>query len=339
MKAAVATATERIEIQDIEGPTIRDDEALIGVRSAGVCGSDLHLFLGKHVFRKPPVVLGHEVAGDIVRVGPKVTKFKPGDRVTVMPQRSCGVCEFCKQGKVNICDAKVAPGTPEWIGTFVEYFNAPENLLFKIADGVSYEEAALAEPLSVAVHMLRLARETARESVVIFGAGSIGMMAVMIAGNLGFKTIVCTDPTPFNRELAVKLGAAAALDPFTEDVVARIAEIVGKRGADLALVTAGGDDVLDQASACVRKGGEIGLIAMITRKIPFYCYGLVAKEQVLYGSMNYAYEDFQKAVDLINGGLDLKPLISHALPLERSQEALETLSGKKDNAVKVVVTM
>ena len=338
MKAAVVTATERIEILDVDVPAVKDDEVLIRVHAAGVCGSDLHLFLGRHVFRKPPVVMGHEAAGEIVQVGAAVTKFKVGDRVTVLPQRVCGVCEFCRQGKINICDAKIVPGTPEWTGAFVEYFNAPEDMLFLLADDVGYEVGCLAEPLSVAVHMLRLAREEKRESVVIFGAGSIGMMGLLVARNMGYKTALCTDPTPFNRQLAVSLGATA-LDPFTEDVVSAALERTGGRGADLALVTAGGDDVLDQASCCVRKGGEIGVIAMITRKIPFYCYGLVAKEQVLYGSMNYTLEDFRKAVDLINGGLDLKPLISHVLPMNRSQEGLELLSRKADNALKVVVTL
>lgn len=339
MKAAVATATGRIEIKDVECPAITDDEVLVRVESAGVCGSDLHLFLGKHVFRKPPVILGHEVAGEIVKTGKKVTKFKNGDRVTVQPQRVCGVCDYCRQGKINLCDNKIVPGTAEWIGTFVEYFNAPESALFKLADNVSYESGVLAEPLAVAVHMLRLAKETSRECVVIFGVGSIGLLALLVAKEKGFKTIVCTDLTPHNRELAVQLGAAAAVNPLEEDIVTKVRELTGNRGADLALITAGGDDILDQASDCVRKAGEIGQIAMITKSIPFHCYSLVAREQVLYGSLNYTNEDFQKAVDLINGGLDLSPIISHAMPMEQSQKALELLSKKEDNAVKVVVTL
>ncbi|MDR3265344.1 MAG: alcohol dehydrogenase catalytic domain-containing protein, partial [Synergistaceae bacterium] len=171
MKAAVVTGTEIVTIQDVEKPVPQDDEVLIKVVTAGVCGSDLHLFRGTHAFRKPPAILGHEVAGDIVEVGKNVKKFRVGDRVTVEPHVGCGECEFCRRDLVNLCTGKTAPGTSKWIGTFVEYFNAPEKTLYKLDEGVSYEVGTLIEPLAVAVHVLERRSVKEKDCLVILGAG------------------------------------------------------------------------------------------------------------------------------------------------------------------------
>lgn len=339
MKAAMVTATGCVSIQEVDVPAIKDDEVLIKVRTVGVCGSDLHLFQGTHAFRKPPAILGHEVAGDIVEIGKNVTRFAVGDRVTVEPHRGCGVCEFCQKNLVNLCTAKTAPGTPGWIGTFVEYFNAPEKAVYKLADTVSYEMGTLIEPLAVAVHALGRATVSGRSCIVILGMGTIGLLSQIVAREMGFRTIVCTDTAAFNRETARKLGAAAALDPMTEDVAAKVRELTGGRGADLALVCAGADNILDQASACVCKRGEIGLVSMITKRIPFYCYDLVFNEQTMYGVMTYETRDFAKAAAMVADGLDLSAFVTHKLPLEHTQKALEILSRKKEDVIKVLVTV
>jgi len=339
MKAALVTNKEVVSIQEIECPVIKNDEVLIKVAMAGVCGSDLHLFRGTHAFRKPPAVLGHEVAGEIVKVGEAVTKFRVGDRVTVEPHSGCKECEFCKQELVNICLNKTAPGTPGWIGTFVEYFNAPEKTLYKLGDNISYEMGVMVEPLAVAVHAMSRVTVKEKDSIVILGAGSIGLLTQIVAAQMGYKTIICTDTAPFNREMALKLGAAAALDPLTEDVPAKVKELSNGRGADLAIITAGAANILDQASACVRKRGEIGLVSMITEKIPFYSYAIVFNEQTIFGSMTYETRDFAKAADMINAGLDLNGLVTQKYELTRTQDALTVLSEKKEKVVKVLVTL
>lgn len=339
MKAALVTDTGVVTIQEMARPVPKDGEVIIKVESAGVCGSDLHLFQGTHAFRKPPAILGHEVAGEIIETGKAVTRFKVGDRVTVEPHLGCGQCEFCKQELVNLCTNKTAPGTAKWMGTFVEYFNAPEQMLYHIADGVSYDLAVLIEPLAVAVHVLDRSSVTARDCIVILGVGTIGLLAQIVAREMGFKTIITTDTAPFNRKMSMEYGATHSLDPLTEDVVKKARECTGGRGADLAIVAAGADNILDQASECVRKRGEIGLVAMITKRIPFYCYGMVFNEQNMYGAMTYETKDFKKAADMINGGLDLSGLITQRFPLERSQDALDVLAKKQENVVKVIVTL
>lgn len=339
MKAALVTDTGVVAVQEVDRPVPKDREVIIKVKSAGVCGSDLHLFQGTHAFRKPPAILGHEVAGDIIEVGKDVTRFQVGDRVTVEPHLGCGECEFCQQHLVNLCTNKAAPGTTKWIGTFVEYFNAPEQMLYPIADSVSYDLAVLIEPLAVAVHVLNRASTASRDAIVILGTGSIGLLAQIVAREMGFKTIITTDTAKFNRKMSLQYGATCSLDPLSEDVVAKTRELTGGRGVDLAIVAAGADNILDQASECVRKRGEIGLVAMITKRIPFYCYGMVFNEQTLYGAMTYETKDFKKAADMINGGLDLSGLITQRFPLERSQEALDVLAKKQEDVVKVIVTI
>jgi L-iditol 2-dehydrogenase len=337
MRAAYVVENEKVEIRDIDVPTLKDDEVLIKVKTVGVCGSDLHLFKGTHAFRKPPAILGHEVAGDIVEIGANVTNFKIGDRVTVEPHLGCGKCEFCKQELVNLCTSKKAPGTPAWIGTFVEYFNAPEKTVYKINDNISYEMGTLIEPLAVAVHAIDRITVAEKDSIAILGSGTIGLLALVAAREAGYKNIICTDTQEFNLEMALKQGAKLALNPLKEDVVARVKEFTGGRGVDVALIAADSKVILDQASAMVRRRGEVGVIAMITEKIPVYTYSFVFNEQTLFGAMTYETKDFVKATEMINNGLDLSDFLTQKLPLEESQRALDILSEKKENVIKVIV--
>lgn len=337
MKAAYVTDKEKIEIRQIDVPDIKDNEVLIKVMHAGVCGSDLHFFRGTHAFRKPPAILGHEVAGKIVKIGSSVTRFAVGDRVTVEPLVGCGQCEFCAQELINICEDKTVPGTPQWIGTFVEYFPAPECTVYKLADSVTYALGTIIEPLAVAVHAMRRVSSSAKDTLVIFGSGTIGLLTLVVAREYGYKNILCTDTVQFNLDMAMKMGAALALNPLTDDVPAKILEFTGGKGADVAIIAAGAPNIITQASQCVKKRGEISLVAMITKEIPVYVYDIVCKEQNLFGSQTYVTSDFKEACDRINGGLDLTPFITQVFPLDESQKALDVLSQKKENVVKILV--
>ena len=337
MKAAFVTGIETVEVKEIEKPVISDTEVLIKTKTVGVCGSDLHLFRGTHPFRHAPAILGHEIAGEVVEVGKDVTKIKAGDRVTVEPQVGCGECEMCKRGCVSLCPGKKVPGTPKWIGAFSEYFNAEEKIVYKLADKTSYEMGTLAEPLAVAVHTVNHAR-TKEGALVILGAGTIGQLILAVAKRKGYSPIIVTDTAAFNREFALKHGADAAFDPITEDVPARVKEMTGGRGADLVIVAAGADNILDQACECLHKCGEMGIVAMITKKIPFYCYAIVFNEIDVYGAMCYEPKDFAEAMDLINTDLDLKDYVTQIMEgIEKTQEGLDILSQKKEDVVKVLI--
>ena len=338
MKAAFVTNLKKVEIRDIPVPEITDDQVLIKTHTAGVCGSDLHLFLGTHPFRKAPAILGHEIAGEIVKVGSKVTNVKAGDRVTVEPQLGCGHCHFCYEGSENLCLSKSVPGTPKWIGTFAEYFPAPASKVYKLADSVSYEVGTLIEPLAVAVHALhRIDQGTRGRTLCILGSGTVGLLALAVAKVQGYSRIICTDTAPYNREMALKFGADYALDPLNEDVVSRVKEITGGTGADASLVCAGAPNIIDQASACTRKQGVVGLVAMITKNIPVYTYSFVFNEQKLIGSMTYAPKYFAEAAQLVNSGLNLKDYVTQEFALDDAQQALSCLAEKKENVIKVIV--
>lgn len=339
MKAALVTDVEKVSIDEVERPQIKDDEVLIKTKTVGVCGSDLHLFRGTHAFRKPPAILGHEIAGDVVDIGKNVRHIKVGDRVTVEPQYGCGECEFCRQGLINLCAKKVVPGTAKWIGVFVQYFNAPEKTVYKLNNSVSYKMGTMIEPLAVAVRALRRATVKEKDCIVILGSGTIGLLCLVVAKQMGYKKIVCTDTAKFNLDMAIKHGATIAINPLQNDVVEAVKKLTEGRGADLALIAAGANNIIDQASACVRKRGEIGVIAMITEKVPFYSYQIVFNEQTMYGAMTYATSDFKEAAAMINGGLDLSDFVTQTMDLDHTQEGLDVLSQKKENVVKVMIEL
>lgn len=339
MKAAFVTDVETVEVKEIERPVISDTEVLIRAKTVGVCGSDLHLFRGTHPFRHAPAILGHEIAGEVVETGSAVTKFKVGDRVTVEPQVGCGTCEMCRRGFVSLCADKKVPGTAKWIGAFSEYFNAEERITYPLSDEISYETGTLAEPLAVAVHTVNHAR-TKSGALVILGAGTIGQLILAFAKWKGYSPIIVTDTVEFNREFALKHGAAAAFNPLEQDVPAEVKKLTGG-GADLVIVAAGADNILDQACQCARKCGEVGIVAMITSKIPFYSYAVVFNEIDLYGAMCYEPKDFAEAVDLINSRkLELEDYVTQVVDgIERTQEGLELLSRKTEPVVKVLIRM
>ncbi|GAB3807691.1 zinc-dependent alcohol dehydrogenase [Virgibacillus kimchii] len=337
MKSAVVIGPNKVEIKDKNIPEIKRDEVLIKVKTAGVCGSDLHLFYGTHAFRKLPAVLGHEVAGEIVKVGEDVTKFNIGDRVTVEPHIGCGECESCKKGLLNLCKSKVVPGTKDWIGTFSEYFNAPEQTLYKIDENVSYEIGTLIEPLAVGIHAISRISVPDKDSIVILGSGTIGLLTLVAAREAGYKNIICTDTEQFNLNMAKKHGANLVLNPYEVDVESKVKEYTNGEGVDVAIVATDVPPIINQASSIVKKRGEVGLVAMITEEIPVNTYNFVFNEINLFGAMTYETEDFAKAVELVNNGLEISDFITQKKPLENAQQALELLSQKKQNVVKVLV--
>jgi L-iditol 2-dehydrogenase len=337
MKAAFVVDKEKVGIREIDIPKIKSDEVLIKVKTVGVCGSDLHLFRGTHPVRKPPAILGHEVAGDIVEVGDRVKKLKIGDRVTVEPQQGCGKCEFCRQGIVSLCLNKKTPGTPGWNGTFAEYFNAPAQVVHKITDNVSYEMATLIEPLAVAVHTVGRITVKEKDTLVILGSGTIGLLILVVARESGYQNIICTDTQVFNLNMAKSQGAKLTLNPLQDDVVAKVREFTGGRGADVVLVIADAKNIIDQASSMVRKRGEVGMVAVISEQIPVYPFNFIANEMNLFGVASYETKDFVKATEMVNNGLDLSDFITQRLSLEDSQKALCILNERKEHVVKIIV--
>ena len=337
MRVAVVTEPYKVEILEMPVPEIKEHDVLIQTVVAGICGSDLHLFKGTHAFRKPPAPLGHEIAGVVKEVGSAVKHIKVGDRVTVEPQVGCGQCEYCQSGRANLCEHKMVPGTPSWGGTFAEYFVAPEQTIYRLGDSIDFETGALVEPLAVAVQAMNTYSGKSKDSIAILGCGTIGLLTLAVAKKRGFQRIYCTDPAPFNRKLAIQMGADAAYDPITCDAVQEIRKGNGDKGVTLCVIAAGAANIVDQASALTKKQGQIVLVSMITKPIPIYTYSLVFNEQRLKGSMTYTSQAFEEACRLVNEGIDIHPVITHNLPMEKTMYGLNVLDTKKEDAGKILI--
>jgi L-iditol 2-dehydrogenase len=341
MKAAVFTGLNRIEMQEVPQPKPKPDEVLIRVRAAGVCGSEVHAFIGTHPFRKPPAIMGHEVSGDVVEVGSEVRGISIGDRVIVNPQKLCGDCFYCRSGNSHLCLQKTMMGTPDWTGAFAEYVTAHESCTIKMPDSFSYEEGVMCEPLSVGIHSAKKARVALGDTVLVLGSGAIGLCCIAAAKAAGATKILATDAYDYNLELARKAGAETVFNVRSNGSLGEtVAESLRPEGADVVMVTAGFDPVVAQALVHVRKLGRVALVALfdgaLTIKEPFHI-GL--KELEVIGVHTYEHQDFYTAIDLIQRGtVDVKSMVSHVLPVEEAQRALELVYNKTENNAKVILT-
>jgi L-iditol 2-dehydrogenase len=338
MKAVFVEAAYQIEVKEVEEQPVEANEVVIKVKAAGICGSDIHTYKGLHPFRKPPVIIGHEVAGEIVKVGEAVKKFKVGDRVTVEPQTGCGSCEYCLTGKINYCENRGAPGVKGWYGTMAEYFVAPENCVFKLPDNVDLYQGVLVEPLAVGVHAVRKADIQLGEKVAILGAGPIGLLTLACVKAAGATTILVTDVMDYCLESAQKLGATHTLN--ITDKANWVDEIRGQIGPfDKVLVAVGVPGIINQALGLLRKGGRVVTIAMFHGEQSFDIANLQGSEKEIVGCMTYTREDTQAAIELIaNGYVDSDVIITHKLPYAQAAEGFRMVDKKEDSSIKVLVT-
>ena len=341
MKAAVLTATRQVEIQELPIPEIGSGEVLIRVRAAGICGAELHAFIGTHPLRKPPVQMGHEMAGDVVDVGDGVIHLTKGDRVSVFPLRHCGSCSNCKEGMYNLCKNLLLLGTSQWPGPFAEYITAPENLVFKVPSHVTHQEAAIAEPLCVAIHAVNRIGTLINGTVAILGVGTIGLASVVAAREAGAERIFVTDIMDFNLEVANRFGTSLAVNTNREDPVAAILEATDGRGVDAVLIAAGFSSVFNQAIKMVRPQGKVVTIALfddvVTIEQP---NAFVMGEKTITSSWAETHQDFIKSIDIIaTGKFRFEDFITHQMPLEKTKEGLELFEKRHEDFIKIMIVM
>ena len=339
MRAVYAEQPYSIGLREIPVPEPGENEVLIKVAYAGVCGSDLHAYRGEHAFRKPPVMLGHEMSGFICKMGEKVSGFQPGQPVTVMPQISCGKCESCLKGNVHHCAHKILPAMPGWrgLGTFGDYFVAPAEVVCPLGD-VPLDLGALTEPLAVATHLMSRIPSGHGKDLVIIGAGTIGLLLLIIAPDYGFEHILITDILDDNLALARELGAAVTVNVARESALEAVHETFGELGCETVLVAAGGPDILEQAMEMSRPGANILFVAMITSPSTFVSYPIVYKELSILGSFNYVMKDFESAVHFLHTrGDQMRKIVTHVMPLDQAAEAFRIQDEKKEFAVKILL--
>ncbi len=340
MKAAILESAGRIVVRDVSDLRPAPDEFLLRTAYAGVCGSDLHAFRGKHPFRKPPVILGHEVAGTVVECGADVEGFRPGDRVTVMPLLPCGTCPLCRMGRTNICLNKRVPGVGEWLGLFTEYSIAKASVTFNLGAATPFELGVLAEPLAVGIHsVFRQARVAAGDRVIVLGAGPIGIFTAMAARAAGAGEIVVTDLLDFNLALVREMCGAVSYNSASAGWESALERAYPDK-FDVAFLCSGAPVTVGNALACTRRGGRIIVTGMFTDPVAVDLLAVNMTEIELIGSAVYDHEDFRRAVDWIDGGrFDFRKLVTHTFPLEKAQDALTLLADRREDAVKILLKM
>lgn len=338
MKAVFITEAYKVEIKEVEIPSLGNQDILIQVKVAGICGSDMHTYKDLHPFRKPPVIIGHEISGVVVELGSSVMGFNVGDKVTVEPQTGCGDCEYCLSGKVNFCEHRGAPGIGDWFGCMAEYFVAPAKTVFKLYEEMTFEEGALVEPLAVGVHAVRKANIQVGDKVAILGAGPIGLLALAATRAAGATSTLVTDVLDYSLESAMKLGATQTRNIKTD--VDWIQESIDKQGGkfDKVLVAAGIPGIIDDALSLLRKGGRIVTIAMFQNNQTFDIHNLQQSEKEIVGCMTYNREDTLTAIDLLSvGAIDTNVIISHNLSYTEAAKGFTMVDNKEDSVIKVLI--
>ena len=342
MKALVLTEYNHFEVQEIEKPIPSDDEVLLRVRACAICGSDVHGMDGSTGRRIPPVVMGHEASGEIVQAGCKVKNYKVGDRVTFDSTIYCNDCSYCKKGDVNLCDNRmvfgVSCGDYRKNGALAEYLAVKEYLLYRLPDNVSYEHAAMAEPLAVALHGVSLVEIKPADNAVVIGAGIIGLLTIAVLKERGVTRIISVDIDDARLEKAKEFGASAAVNSKISDAGAEIKRLTRSIGADLSFEAVGVQDTARLSLNCLRKGGNAVWIGNLSPDVNIPMQAAVTRQLGVYGSCACAGEYAESLALISKGKVNIGALLSAVVPLERGAEMFERLRSGKENLMKVVVT-
>ena len=333
MKALLLTAPSTLAIVDFPTPAIADDEVLVRIHACGICGSDFHGWDGSSGRRQAPLIMGHEASGEIVATGPRVEKWNAGDRVTFDSTIYCGVCHFCRQGQINLCENRrvvgVSPTEYKQHGAFAEFVAVPSRILYRLPDTLPFDQAAMIEPVSIAVHAVQRIKIAATDTVVVVGSGMIGLLIVQALRWAGAKRIVAVDLAENRLTLARRLGATHTFNPSTSDVAAEVARLTEGLGADAAFEVVGLTPTVNLAIAVLKRSGSCVLVGNLSPKTQdFPLQAVVTKEITVTGTCSSAGE-YPLCLDLIaRGVIDVKPMIETVAPLEDGASWFEKLSAK-----------
>jgi (R,R)-butanediol dehydrogenase/meso-butanediol dehydrogenase/diacetyl reductase len=327
MKAISYQGKDSVAVVDIPVPQPARNKVLIKVAYAGICGSDLSIVAGKHPRAAPPLVMGHEFSGVIADMPPETfSDLKIGDRVTVYPLLSCGQCYVCKMGLPHVCrDLKLIGIDTD--GAFAEYVLAAEDAVIRIPDELSDEEGALIEPLAVCIHAAHMSRLQVGDSVVVTGAGPIGLLMAMVARASGAAKVVVTEVARSRIAVAQELGFTV-LNAADENLVAQVLGLTKGRGGDVVFEATGHPSVAPYLMELVRIRGQIVQVGIFKQPVPIDMRALNFHEVDLIGSRVYTLEDFDRAIALAaEGQVDLKPMITTVLPLDEGIEGFHVAAN------------
>ncbi|MHC4511016.1 MAG: zinc-dependent alcohol dehydrogenase [Planctomycetota bacterium] len=341
MKALVYTEPYCFEYSDFPDPTTGEDDVLIRVKACGICGSDVHGSTGKTGRRIPPLVMGHEAAGVVEQAGPNVSGFKKGDRVCFDSTVYCNTCQACRQGLYNRCDKRQVLGVSIPVfkrhGAFAEYVAVPSWIVFKIPEHLSFVQAALLEPASIGTHASNRAPIGADDTILVIGAGAIGLFILQGARLRGAAKVIAVDIDEFRLDTAKKLGADALVNPLKSDLKDRILELTEGQGVHVAWEAVGYAKTFADAVSVTKLGGHVVAVGNLEKTAEFDLQELVARELTFTGSYASSGE-FRQCIDLVaSGKINVEPLISDVLPLEEGPRAFERLLKAEEDLLKIVL--
>ncbi len=341
MKALLLSEYKKLSVVEMPTPDIADDEVLVRVRACGICGSDIHGYDGSTGRRIPPLVMGHEAAGTIERTGRGVDGFAPGDRVTFDSTVSCGKCEFCRRGQINLCDNRtvlgVSCGDYRRHGAFAEYVSVPARILYKLPDSLPFERAALIEAVSIAVHAVSRHVPAPDDAVLVVGSGMIGALVMQVLKDKGCRDIIAVDVDDDKLAFARRMGAGRVLNAKGLDVPAATRELTGGKGADVSFEVVGHTDTVMTAIRSLRKGGTAVLIGNLSPKVELPLQEVVSREISVLGSCA-SNGEIPQCIDLLaRGAVDVDPLISLKARLDDAPGLFERLYAGDKSLMKVII--
>ena len=336
MNAAVFFGKQQIEVKNVTISSVSEDMVLVKNHACGVCGTDVHIYHGEpgSADVSPPVILGHEYAGEVVEIGSAVKNVKPGDHVTIDPNVYCGTCEYCRNGKKQLCENMQAIGVTR-DGGFAEYSIVPESQLFILNKDVSYEVAAMTEPVACCIHGIDLCNIQAGATVCIVGGGAIGLIMLQLARLSGAAKVILSEPNAVRRKAGEMLGADIVLDPTNHD---EFANFCGKNnGADVIIECAGNNAAVKSAFELAKKGAVVMLFSVpkVDAIYDLPLFDVFKKELTIKGSFVNP-DTHQRAVNLINAGkLNFADIITHRYSISDTEKAIE--KQMTEESIKVVV--
>ena len=342
-KGAFMRGTDKMIIKEIEVPEVGEKEVLVQLEYVGICGSDVHYFhhgnCGAYkVNLEEDYMLGHECAGTVVEVGANVKDLKVGDKVALEPGITCGQCEFCKAVKYNLCPDVVFLATPPVQGCYEEYIAFPENMCFKLPENMTTKEGCLIEPLSVGFHAANQGDVQVGESVVILGAGCIGLVTLLACKAHGAGNIIVADIVDARLEKAKELGATHVINSKEVNALEEIARLTGGKGADKVFETAGSPITIAQTAFAVKRGGTITLVGLSAQEEINYNFAQIMDKEATIKSVFRYRNIYPKAIEAVSAGaIDVNGIVTHEFDLEHIQEAFEEAINNKTDLVKAVI--
>jgi len=337
MKVAVWYGGKDIRIEEKPKPGIKVNQVLVRVRAVGVCGSELHAYEGISRRRKPPLIMGHEFAGEVAEVRKEVKGIQESDRVVIEPIIRCGTCEQCISGRSNICINTRLIGL-HTNGAFAEFVAVPVTNQYKIPDNISFEEASLVEPFSVGIHAVNLSSIKIGDYVAVVGDGVIGLTTLQAAKLAGAGRLIVIGHHDYRLNMARQLGADVVINSEREDPVNKITKLSDAKGVDVVVEAVGSRTAVQQSMAMVKKGGVVTLVGMLEKTMELEMLNVVTEEIEIKGSYGFTSRDFKSALDLISAGkLNARSLITHVFPLDHIKKGFEILAKREKGAIKVVI--